>query len=140
LWTLHPRLLDTRGLVALWREALLAQKVLAGETRGYRHHPQLARFRALDDPLAGIASYLAEVQAEGARRGFRFAADKIAPMRLAGQIEASSGQLAYEFQHLLGKLAQRDLARYQELFPLAAPPAHPLFRVVAGGVADWERP
>ncbi|WP_338140756.1 pyrimidine dimer DNA glycosylase/endonuclease V [Candidatus Nitrotoga sp. 1052] len=25
LWTLHPCYLDSRGLVALWREALLAQ-------------------------------------------------------------------------------------------------------------------
>jgi hypothetical protein len=34
LWTLHPKYLDARGLVALWREALLAQKVLRGATRG----------------------------------------------------------------------------------------------------------
>ena len=46
LWCLHPRYLDARGLVALWRDALLAQALLRGETRGYRHHPQLARFRA----------------------------------------------------------------------------------------------
>ena len=39
LWTLHPQYLDPRGLVALWREALLAQKVLLGRTRGYRAHP-----------------------------------------------------------------------------------------------------
>ncbi|HKX52383.1 MAG TPA: pyrimidine dimer DNA glycosylase/endonuclease V [Nitrosospira sp.] len=35
LWTLHPRYLDTKGLVAAWREALLAQKVLSGLTSGY---------------------------------------------------------------------------------------------------------
>ena len=45
LWTLHPKYLDARGLVALWRESLLAQAVLAGRTRGYRSHPQLERFR-----------------------------------------------------------------------------------------------
>lgn len=44
LWSLHPRYLDTAGLTAGWREALLAQKVLTGVTRGYRHHPQLERF------------------------------------------------------------------------------------------------
>ena len=49
LWTLHPRYLDAKGLVAAWREALLAQKVLAGATKGYRHHPQLARFQAQPD-------------------------------------------------------------------------------------------
>ena len=52
LWTLHPRYLDRQGLVALWREALLAQKVLQGQTTGYRHHPQLVRFRAMPDPVA----------------------------------------------------------------------------------------
>jgi len=28
LWTIHPKYLDRQGLLALWREALLAQKVL----------------------------------------------------------------------------------------------------------------
>lgn len=46
LWSLHSRYLDSRGLVALWRESLRAQKVLMGDTIGYRHHPQLDRFRA----------------------------------------------------------------------------------------------
>lgn len=31
---MHPRYLDAKGLVALWREALLVQAVLRGETRG----------------------------------------------------------------------------------------------------------
>jgi len=52
LWSVHPEYLDSRGLVALWREALLAQAVLRGETRGYRRHPRLARFRARPDPTA----------------------------------------------------------------------------------------
>ncbi len=52
LWSLHPSHLDSRGLVALWREALLAQKVLRGLTRGYKHHPQLARFRSPKDYAA----------------------------------------------------------------------------------------
>ena len=35
LWSLHPRCLDAKGLVALWREGLLAQEVLRGKTRDY---------------------------------------------------------------------------------------------------------
>ena len=35
LWTIHPRYLDSRGLVALWRESLLARAVLRSQTRGY---------------------------------------------------------------------------------------------------------
>ena len=70
LWTVHPSYLDARGLVALWREALLAQKVLLGKTKGYKAHPQLARFREAGDPVAVIASYLAAVHQEAAARGY----------------------------------------------------------------------
>ena len=61
LWSLHPEYLDARGLVALWREALLARKVLSGGTRGYRSHPQLERFNALPDPVAAIDCYLRHI-------------------------------------------------------------------------------
>ena len=53
LWSLHPKYRDRAGLTAVWREAPLAQQVLRCTTRGYRHHPQLARFRAQADPLGG---------------------------------------------------------------------------------------
>lgn len=58
LWTVHPRYLGAKGLVAAWREALLAQKVLAGRTRGYRAHPQLRRFQAHPWPPGAIAAFL----------------------------------------------------------------------------------
>ena len=58
LWTLHPKYLDAQGLVALWREGLLARAVLRGMTKGYRHHPQLQRFRAHASPRAAINLYL----------------------------------------------------------------------------------
>lgn len=136
---MHPRYLDAQGLVALWREALLAQKVLSGLTRGYRHHPQLARFRELDEPLAGIASYLAGIHAEAERRGYHFDGGKIATARLNGRIDASDGQLAYEMTHLRNKLAVRAPRKYAESLEAGIPDAHPLFRVVAGGAAAWEK-
>ena len=61
IWSLHPQYLDARGLVALWREALLAQSVLRGATRGYRQHPQLVRFRRRPSPTGAIAEYLRAV-------------------------------------------------------------------------------
>ena len=64
LWTLHPKYLDAKGLVALWREALLAQKVLRGATKGYRHHPQLLRFSNSKNPPAALAAYLKAVHEE----------------------------------------------------------------------------
>ena len=77
LWTVHPKYLDARGLVALWREGLLAKAVLAGKTRGYRHHPQLVRFRAQRDPQACICAYLRAVLAEATSRGYEFDATKL---------------------------------------------------------------
>lgn len=139
LWTLHPRYLDARGLVALWREALLAQKVLRGKTRGYRAHPQLARFRGQDDPVAAIAAYLAAVWAEADSRGYAFDASKIGRRREAPRIPETRGQMQYEREHLLGKLRVRDPVRGRQLARIKQPDAHPLFRPVRGGVRDWEK-
>jgi hypothetical protein len=139
LWTLHPRYLDARGLVALWREALLAQKVLLGATKGYKHHTQLARFRPSSDPLAAIASYLAGVLDEAKRREYAFDAGKIADARLPETINETRGQLLYEWQHLQRKLKARDRQRYKGSRSIQMPAPHPLFRIVAGEVRPWER-
>jgi len=139
LWSLHPRYLDARGLVALWREALLAQAVLLGKTRGYTHHPQLERFRAARNPAASIAAYLRAVHDQAARRGYAFAADKIGRARGAATIPVARGQLAYEWEHLSAKLTRRDPAKLAKLLHVKRPQAHPLFRVVRGGVATWEK-
>jgi len=136
LWSLHPRHLDAKGLVALWREGLLAQKVLAGGTRGYHNHPQLERFRQQADPSAAIAAYLSEVQHEAARRGYRFDANKIAQHGKVARIRVSDGQVAYELQHLRSKLAVRDVAALERL--PSQPDVHPLFRVVKGEIEKWE--
>jgi hypothetical protein len=140
LWTLHPRHLDPAGLVALWRESLLAQAVLLGKTKGYKHHPQLLRFQKLDDPAAGIAAYLAAVHAEAVARGYNFDASKIAPKRWKGKIPETRGQIDYEWEHLGKKLAKRNPAWRKEHFQgVKKPEAHPLFRLTAGGVRDWEK-
>lgn len=139
LWTLHPRYLDSQGLVALWREALLAQKVLAGGTRGYRRHPQLLRFSAQREPGAAIAGYLREVAREAARRGYRFDAAKIGEGGEGVVLEATTGQLRCEWEHLMAKLRARAPALATEHAGVADPEPHPLFRIVPGPVAEWER-
>src|SRR5512145_481794 len=108
LWTLHPKYFDARGLVALWREALLAQKVLAGRTKGYRAHPQLLRFRSHPDPLAAIGAYLSSVHEEALSRGYRFAATRIGRPGPARRIAETTGQLRHEREHLAAKLRIRD--------------------------------
>ncbi len=138
LWSLHPRYLDARGLVALWREALLAQRVLAGETKGYRSHPQLARFLRQRDPLAAIASYLKSVQEEAAHRGYRFDATKIATPPQVDKLTVTDGQLKYELELLKSKLQTRDMEAYRAIEGIVEPEPHPMFRVVPGQIESWE--
>jgi hypothetical protein len=118
---------------------LLAQKVLAGGTTGYRHHPQLVRFLAMTDPQAVMAAYLAGVLAEAQSRGYTFDETKIGPRRFRGAIDETEGQLLYEWRHLRRKLAIRDPARRRALRSIKTPYPHPLFRIVKGDVRDWER-
>ena len=139
IWSLHPKYLDARGLVALWREALLAQAVLRGETRGYKHHPQLDRFRAQRDPAAAIAAYLVCVQAEAANRGYHFDANKIRVRRQRKPIPVTRGQIDHEWRHLRAKLKVRDPGRLVAVERIARPHAHPCFNVIAGKIEPWER-
>src|SRR5207342_2042036 len=108
LWSLHPRHLDPPGLVALWREALLAQAVLRGRTRGYTRHPQLERFREQSAPRSAINAFLAEVHRESTRRGYSFDASKVGPVRVECRIEVTSGQVEHEWKHLKRKLRARS--------------------------------
>lgn len=138
LWTLHPKYLDTQGLLALWREALLAQAVLSDQTRGYKHHPQLARFRQCAAPRSQIAHYLTAVWNEASRRGYRFNQAKIGELGQSAPIAASCGQLEYEWQHLLSKLTIRAPDWLASLPPVTQPEPHPLFQIIPGVIAEWE--
>ena len=139
LWTVHPRYLDVKGLTAAWREALLAQKVLKGETRGYTRHPQLTRFRAHRKPLEAIAAYLHGIASEAQRRGYRFDVSKISHRRWRGRMSESRGQLLYEWEHLRGKLRVRAPQFYRQLDAATAPRAHPLFSIRPGEINEWEK-
>lgn len=137
---MHPRHLDRQALIACWRETLLAQKVLCGETRGYTRHPQLERFQAQQDPVASVGAYLEGLALEADARAYRFDRSRIRkPGERVSLIDVADGQLALEWEHLRTKLAARSpevLARWQGV---ATPDAHPLFHVVPGPVASWER-
>ncbi|TCS38278.1 hypothetical protein EDC30_10213 [Paucimonas lemoignei] len=139
LWSLHPRYLDTKGLLALWREGLLAQNVLLGLTKGYKHHPQLNRFRAAADPVVAIGAYLSQVVIEATSRGYKFDHTKIIRNAACPEIDVTLGQLEYEWQHLLAKLKSRSLEKYENVKDIPTPEAHPSFRVVPGDIEDWER-
>jgi hypothetical protein len=139
LWTLHPRYLDPQGLVALWRESLLARAVLRGQTRGYRHHPQLARFLAHASPRYAINAYLAAIHAEATARGYAFDATKVGPCRVIALMPTTTGQVAYEWQHLLRKLSVRNPEVHDRWRTVRSPRCHPLFIPAKGPPEPWER-
>ena len=139
LWTVHPKFLDAKGLVALWREGLLAKAVLEGKTVGYRSHPQLIRFREHAEPLEALCEYLRSVFIESQHRGYHFDLTKLPSQPCAvDPIEETQGQLAYEWNHLLKKLQVRDLDRFQQLYRLKYPEPHPFFTMLPGGIRSWE--
>ena len=138
LWSLHPRYLDAKGLVALWREGLLAQKVLHGGTRGYTRHPQLNRFKDAPNPHGAIARYLHYVADEADLRGYRFDRSRIAANTMRGTLRVTRGQLDYELIHLLAKLELRDPERYTQLCSTPTVQPHPLFTAIPGGIENWE--
>ena len=138
LWSIHPEYLDAKGLVALWREGLLAQKVLLGLTKGYKNHPQLLRFKATRNPVGAISTYLRSVCDEADRRGYKFDRTKLSAKRFTGTIPVNSGQVEYELEHLLNKLKIRDPDTYKKLQAVKRLKIHPLFKRKKGGVEEWE--
>tara|TARA_B100001123_G_scaffold241347_1_gene269813 strand:- start:1534 stop:1953 length:420 start_codon:yes stop_codon:yes gene_type:complete len=137
IWSIHPQYLEPKGIVALWRETLLAQKVLKGQTNGYRNHPQLNRFKACPSPLGAIADYLREIFADAVRRGYSFNHSKIETVSLGKQLPVTMGQIAFERLHLAAKLNRRA----PEQVPPPDPPLpHPLFKIEPGALENWERP
>ena len=138
IWSLHPKYLDTKGIVALWRETLLAKHVLQNKTRGYKNHPQLNRFKKLKKPVDAIDQYLDSVLKEAIKRGYHFDANKISRSFNKIIIKVTEGQMQYEAGHLLKKLKARDPLRYNQFKTIGRAQPHPLFRVAKGEIEDWE--
>ena len=140
LWTLHPKMLDQKGLVGLWREGLLAQNVLLGKTKGYKNHPQLIRFRQHPYPVNAICYYLIQIYKEATTRGYAFDFKKIrisTPV-LFEQIQVNSGQINYEREHLLKKLKIRNFEVFQRVMKIPNE-TNSTFCVVSNpSIESWE--
>jgi len=140
LWSLNPKYLDRQGLLAVWREGLLAKKVLTGKTKGYKNHPQLIRFRNSKKALEYIDAYLFGLYLESLDRGYKFDKNKIGNLKILDKkIKVNSGQVIYEFNHLLKKLKERDREKYNQLKKTKRPQVHFLFKVIPGKIEDWEK-
>jgi len=138
IWSLHPRYLDSKGLVALWRETLLAKHVLLGQTKGYKNHPQLNRFKVLPNPVDGINQYLSVIYENALLRGYKFDKTKVDWDFKAVKMSVTKGQLDFERKHLLSKLEVRDPKRRTEVFQDESLESHPIFQVLEGEMEDWE--
>ncbi len=138
IWSIHPKYLDAKGLVALWRETLLAKHVLEGKTKGYKNHPQLNRFKNSSKPIDAINIYLAIVHQEATSRKYNFDKQKVDWNSCPASISVTKGQLKYEVVHLLKKLKVRDLKKYKELKNQPFFDPHPLFNLIDGHIEDWE--
>jgi hypothetical protein len=138
IWSVHPKYLDTKGLVALWRETLLAKLVLEGKTKGYRNHPQLDRFKQIDRSQDAINQYLAFVFEESAKRGYNFDRNKINWNFSPVSMQVTTEQIKYETTHLLNKLRIRDALKFIEVNNKKTLVPHPMFNVVKGEIEKWE--
>jgi pyrimidine dimer DNA glycosylase len=138
IWSLHPKYLDTKGLVALWRETLLAKHVLEGKTSGYKNHPQLDRFKKSKRPIEAINQYLAEIYAEASSRDYNFDRGKINWNFKRSKITVTTKQLAYETGHLLKKLQTRDIKKHKALKSKKVIDTHPIFTLIEGEIEEWE--
>ena len=130
--------MDAKGLVALWRETLLAKHVLEGRTKGYKNHPQLKRFKKSKRPLDAINSYLAVIHQEALSRQYNFDKQKIDWNFRSASLSVTKGQLQYESVHFLSKIKVRDPKKYKELKTLSPFDPHPLFNLIDGDMEDWE--
>lgn len=139
LWSINPQYLDAHGLVALWREGLLAQKVLQNLTKGYKNHPQLNRFKKQDEPLLAIGNYLWATCDAADERAYNFARSKIILSNPCAKISVTQGQINYEWQHFLAKLQKRSPPAFIKCRDVKKIKPHPLFNIVDGDVEDWER-
>jgi len=138
IWSLHPEYLDSKGLVALWRETLLAKNVLQGNTIGYRNHPQLNRFKLTNNPLTYINSYLSFIYDEAMSRGYNFNKNKFEEQDFSDKLTVTDKQIKYEFEHLLKKLEGRDIIKFNKIKNAKEIKPHPIFRIIEGDIEGWE--
>ncbi len=138
---MHPKYLDRKGLLAVWREGLLAQKVLAGKTKGYKNHPQLIRFKNSKNPPGLISLYLREVAKEAEKRGYNFDTTKIQQVckETKERIPVRRGQVVYEFKLLCCKLKKRDREKCEKIKNRKHIETNSIFKVVPGDIEKWEK-
>ena len=140
LWSIHPKYLDAKGLIAVWREGLLAKKVLEGKTKGYKNHPQLIRFINSENALESINQYLYGIYEESTIRKYNFDKSKLYTINSKRvKLTVNSKQIEYEFELLKSKLKKRDLSKYNEIINTPVIELHSIFMRITGDIENWEK-
>jgi len=140
IWSIHPKYLDWKGLGAQWREALLAQKVLKGETKGWRNHPQLNRFKDHPESMKAIGYYLKEIHVESQKRDYNYNFSKIfKPINQIEKIPINLGQIEYEHKILMKRLKTRSPKKHSDNLKIKDIIPHPLFSIREGPPESWEK-
>lgn len=140
IWSIHPKYLDWKGLGAQWREALLAQKVLQGETKGWRNHPQLNRFKEHPEPLKAVGYYLVQIHIESQKRDYNYNYSKILePVNSVEKIPINQGQIKYEYKILMERLEKRAPKKHKQNLDTNNLVPHPLFTTRNGPPESWEK-
>jgi hypothetical protein len=138
IWSFHPKYLDVKGLLAVWREGLLAQKVLMNKTKGYKNHPQLFRFKCEQNSIAAIGTYLMQIYNESIKRGYNFDKTKIIESDFKKKIVVSSGQVKFEWEHFRSKVRIRNPIIYNQIMNIKNPILNPIFIRTKGEKEPWE--
>lgn len=139
LWSIHPKYMDCAGLLAVWREGLLAKKVLQNKTKGYKNHPQLLRFKKTKNPVSAINQYLFCIWEESKKRCYNFDKSKIQKNSDTVKINVAKGQINYEFDHLKKKLKSRSKNEAKYLEDITEIEPHPIFNIIEGKIELWEK-
>ncbi len=111
-----------------------SKKVLENKTKGYKNHPQLLRFRNAQDSLRAINAYLSQIYFESQKRGYVFDKTKIKIIEPTELIPVTHGQIQFEFEHLVKKLKERDIQRFEKMKIISETEVNPIFKAIPGNI------
>jgi len=150
LWSFHPKYLDDQTLYLTWKKGMIAVRALTGNLAGYErtyaNHGQLVRFRQQPDPVQAISDYMHALVDEAQRRGYtypRYFKRKALPKSPNGtRMTVTAGQMECEVWRYANDILGRRrgmIQHYVRFFGIPEPDPHPIFTLVRGPVAEWER-
>ena len=138
IWSLHPKYLDGIEIFFLWRNCIMAKKILDGTEKVNRKFPHLARFESSSNPIGAINIYLSEVYKIASTHGKNFKLDKFDDSFKDISLNVTKGQMEYEVELFKKKLRNRSSDTNALIFKIKIIEPNPLFKVVEGNKEAWD--